>query len=583
MWGKMLGKQRYKFGLATLAFAVFFMGMTAPTAYAQNAFDTTDTGRIFRQFKNLPDIFRREKPVARPKIETPPSLAIDAPAGAENIFFYLQEIRIDGNVTVYQKGDFLPFYIKKIGTRVSLLDVYQIAAQITNKYHADGYVLSRVVIPEQEINQERGSITIRVTEGYVRRAEITGEKRKSDLLRDFARGIEAMRPFNMKTLEKQLLFLNGLGSADIQAVFKPSQIPNPPEGAIDMSVVVKQQHVKGFVSLDNQGSKYHGPLQAAFHAEVGSLALAHSKITIDAITSLPTDELNLVSVGVKTPLNSEGLTLETDLGYTNSFPGKELEETDVQSSTLYGGIGISYPFLLTREEKLVGRAVFNLNNSKTESLGARLNKDATRALRLQAEYEGMDKSGGYNSTSATLSQGLDILGSRKTGSDDLSRADGHSDFTKVEMTASRLQPVLGSHQLLAQMSGQYAFSELLSSEEFGFGGQAFGRAYDSSEIVGDHGVAALVEFRYGGLPSYADGRLQLQPYAFYDIGKVWNIGNANSYQESAASAGGGLRLDYAQSLSGEISMAQPLTHDADSRPYGSAQDPRFFVKISKKF
>ncbi len=578
----MLGVLRCKAPLFIFLIVLPLVSISATTAFAQNAYDNTDTGRIFRQLKSLPDIFKREKAQTKPRVEAPESLAVDAPAGAENVFLHLQEIRIDGNVTVYKKGDFLPYYIKKIGTQVSLRELYEIAAQITAKYHADGYVLSRVVIPEQEINQQRGSITLRVVEGYVRRVEITGDTSQSKILREFARSIEAMRPFRMGTLERQLLFLNGLGTADLQAVFKPITTPNPPEGAVDMAAVVKQKKVSGFFSLDNHGSKYHGPAQLSFHADISSLALAHSKISIDTIASLPTDELKLISIGFETPLRSDGLTLEGSIGYTDSVPGKELEDLDVESDTVYGSVGVSYPFLLTREEKLKGRATFDVNNTRTESVGARLNKDAIRALRLSGEYEKIDTYGGLSVLSSTFSQGLDIFGSRKTGSDDLSRSDGHSDFTKIEMAASRLQALPAGYQLLSQLSGQYAFSELLSSEEFGHGGQAFGRAYDGSEIVGDHGVSALVELRYGALPPLTP-QLQLEPYAYYDIGKVWNIGNTNPYRESAASAGAGVRMQYADRLSGELSIAQPLTHDADSRPYGDEQDPRFFAKLTSKF
>ena len=51
---------------------------------------------------------------------------------------------------------------------------------------------------------------------------------------------------------------------------------------------------------------------------------------------------------------------------------------------------------------------------------------------------------------------------------------------------------------MAALSGQWASGPLYSSEEFGYGGKNFGRAYDQSELTGDHGVAASVEVDYAG-------------------------------------------------------------------------------------
>ncbi len=134
--------------------------------------------------------------------------------------------------------------------------------------------------------------------------------------------------------------------------------------------------------------------------------------------------------------------------------------------------------------------------------------------------------------------------------DNLSRANGESNFTKINIDATRSQSLGGKWGLQLGFSGQYSFSELLSSQEFGFGGSQYGRGYDSSEITGEHGAAFKVELQYADqsqwpiLESY-------QLYSFYDIGKVWQSSTlpGEESHESAASAGVGLRFNAPYAIS----------------------------------
>ena len=574
-----MGKSRLYLTVVVCVCLVLFC---ARPSYAQGVFDTIDPSRLFKQLKKIPDIFKSERSGEIQNIRKQASPEQTAPEGAESIKLHFRELVFKGDITAYPKGDFLPFYIKKIGTQVSLKDVYEIAASITRKYHSDGYILSRAIVPEQEIDPKKGSVTIHIVEGYVRTVFLSEDEKGAKLSQNIAESIAQMRPFKMNELERQILFFNHTGVVSIQAIFKPIQEENTPEGAVDLELIIARKKFGGMASVDNYGSKYHGPNQLTVAADFSNLVVPYSKITFTGVTSVPTDELNLAAVDYKLPITPGGLTLEASAGYTNSVPGKELKDLEIKSDTYHGSLGLSYPFLMSRQEKLIGKGELGFNNIRTESLGVLLNKDKIRALRLSGNYETVDRFGGLSELGLTYAHGLDILDARKTGEADLTRQEGRSDFQKIELNASRLQSLPMGYQIASSLSGQYAFDELLSSEEFGFGGQAFGRAYDSSEIVGDHGIAVLVELRYGGMKPIIPS-VRLEPYAFYDIGKVWNTDTTNTYQESAASMGAGIRMQYADRLNGEFSVAQPLTHDVESRPYGAARDPRYFFKLSTGF
>src|SRR6185437_9133865 len=98
----------------------------------------------------------------------------------------------------------------------------------------------------------------------------------------------------------------------------------------------------------------------------------------------------------------------------------------------------------------------------------------------------------------------------ETGSALLSNPYGQSDFTKLTFNTSRLQELNDKFSLLAASAGQVSNAPLLVSEQFGFGGPVFGRAYDTSEITGDDGIAASLELRYDGVNPWND--VTVQPF-----------------------------------------------------------------------
>jgi hemolysin activation/secretion protein len=157
-------------------------------------------------------------------------------------------------------------------------------------------------------------------------------------------------------------------------------------------------------------------------------------------------------------------------------------------------------------------------------------------------------------------QGADILDATESGSPNLSRAQGKSDFSKISTNLWRRQSIAGGWSVLIEAAGQYAFDTLLSSEEFGFGGAQFGRGYDSSEISGDHGASVKAELQY----FHKVGKKyfkSLQAYGFYDFGSVWQKGNdftGFDRQASLSSAGGGVRFTLTDWLSGYVEAAKPL-------------------------
>ena len=89
------------------------------------------------------------------------------PTGAEKINVNIRDICIKG-ATVYTKDQLAPLFAGLIGHDVPVQALYDLAKAITAKYGADGYVLSRAIVPPQQFPPHGAVPCLQVIEGYVK-------------------------------------------------------------------------------------------------------------------------------------------------------------------------------------------------------------------------------------------------------------------------------------------------------------------------------------------------------------------------------------------------------------------------------
>jgi len=166
----------------------------------------------------------------------------------------------------------------------------------------------------------------------------------------------------------------------------------------------------------------------------------------------------------------------------------------------------------------------------------------------------------------------------------VSRRDGSAEFNKVVMTLSRNQSLFPGLSLMGLVKGQLTNDQMLSSQEFGFGGAQMGRGYDASEITGDEGVGGLLELRYGASTGW-DFFKDYQLYGSYDIGMVRNKGADDvvdeQNKETAASAAIGTRLNLHNNLSASVEWAKTLTNTLGANT--DLDDQRIFFSITARY
>lgn len=539
------------------------------SVFAQNLPGSADTSRIklFEKsitFEHPPDQF------SIPKIESLKNI----PNDAQKVHFTLKQIKLKG-VTAFKESEFLNIYKPYMNKKILLDRVWKIADEITQHYQVKGYILSRAYIPEQEI--ESGIVIIQIAEGSI--AEVNIEDAyltKNALVQRLIQRIKDKKPLHTHDLDSFMLQMNDLPGQEFKSFIEP--IADREEGYVRLLLKPQKEVGKGAVSFNNFGSRFLGPHQASVIYQDSFIPLQET--TISFLASTPTDELKYGSFRHNIPLYPDwNLGLFAD--YVTANPGVSLKLNNVQSDSINLGLNIDWQPIRQREENLIASLEFGGKNTNGDILNNNpLTRDRIRTFKGELSYDTKDNWNGYNYNVFSVNQGVGFWGASKAEEDFLSRSEADSNFTTAQFHYTRQQFIDDNFMAIGQIAGQIASGPLFSAEEFGYGGQNFGLAYDPSEITGDHGLVAGLELRYLTIDSWQ--KISFVPYSFYDIGKVWNE-DIDGINESGSSAGLGIRLKHDLGFSGNIGLAWPLTTDIGTPIYGNGKNPRILFQIMYGF
>jgi hemolysin activation/secretion protein len=557
------------------------LGVGTANAQATTVPPSAEPSRI------TPELQPPPQPQAQPGVQAPvPEQPV--PPGAEEVKFVLKEVNFEG-ATVYSQDDLRPLYADLVGKEVSLADVYGVARGATVKYRTDGYILSQVFVPPQDVNA--GVVRLQVIEGFVDQVTIEGDIRgRRDILEAYGEKIRASKPLQATDLERWLLLAGDLAGVTARGVLTPSQtVP----GASNLAIVVEHKTVDLFAKIDNRGSRFIGPWLFVFGGQVNSVAGLYEQISLVAATAWEPEELQYGSMTVALPIDTSGTTLSLSVSGSHSNPGFTLEKENIDSATVEGTIDLTHAFIRSREQNLSAGISFTVRTVNTDQHKEAIIDDDLRIVRLHGSYDFVDTvvadafgSGweAVNLVQLEVSQGLDIFEASQHGTAPLSRPEADAEFTKLAGTISRLQGLmLPGLNLYLAVTGQISSDPLLSSEEFGVGGSTFGRGYDPSEITGDDGVGTTIELQYGDTLdlSYLQN---YQLYTFWDFGKVYNQETPGVDDDvSLSSVGAGVRVNFISELSGNFEVAQQLTRVSDSNDNQNGTETRFLFGITGRW
>lgn len=506
-----MGKNRR---LKTTSSLSAFSSVIAGTAIALSvqASPYPDAGTLYRELRD--DSFR--KPDRRIQSTEEPSEPAPAEDDSERVF--IADIEIHGN-TQLNAEDIQAVLQPYSGQWLNHRDIMACADALMRRYHAEGFFLTRVYVPPQQIVD--GRLVLYVYEGYL---EENGVSLSNNSTRVSDQPIHSIINSNLHTgtaisadeIERTILLLNDLPGLDSHTTIYPG------ESAGSAHLLIQTEDtplISGNVDIDNFGSYYTGENRVGTTLYINSPTHRGDQITLRYVTSGSSS--NYLFASYSLPLAGNGLRLGISADYLDYTLEREFKSLGAEGSASDLRLYATYPLVRSRHLNLISRldlSQLTLDDGNDVGLQADRTID-TAILSLSGDHDDHLLANGVTYFSLALTAGnTTIDGDDAFRAFDSSSADTDGRFETLSLSVSRLQHLLGDLSTYLALSGQVASRNLDSSQKFFIGGPFSVPGYPTGEASGDEGWLAWWDLRYDLYPMAWGGDLQLS--AFYSHGEV---------------------------------------------------------------
>lgn len=572
---------------STLYFALMLSAVSAPALVAAQTIPPTGTTREEIERARIrpeapatstgitveSDFERAPCPLADPKYK--------------DITFELREAQFGGMRSV--PIDLVrPAYADLVGKTVSVAEICAIRDRAATILRRAGY-LAAVQVPPQRI--ENGVIRFDALIARLVGVQVRGSVGRSErLISAYLRHIQNQDVFNIRDAERYLLLARDIPGLDVRLVLRPA---NAEPGDVIGEVEVTRTPLEMDAFVHDLGSKAVGRWGGLARVQLNDLTGMGDRTTLAFFTTADFEEQRVLEAGHSFKIGDEGLTVTGDFSYAWTHPGLA-PGLNVKARTLSAFAEVSYPFLRSQTANLVGSFGFNLVNQNVDFNSTALNRDRIRVLYSRLDYDSVDPSSVASTAGYSVAEpqwriagGLEVRQGIDLGASDrckpaqvclLSRA--AADPTAFVARATGLVEYRPMPKLTFSLAprAQYAPHSLLSYEQFSVGNFTAGRGYDPGTLTGDSGLGFQSEVRIGSLTPRKHDGFAFQPFAFADLGIVWNHVTAVADPQHLWSVGGGVRAAWGQRARLDVTLAAPLTRTA----LQPERDVRLLVTLSTK-
>ncbi|NEZ66373.1 ShlB/FhaC/HecB family hemolysin secretion/activation protein [Leptolyngbyaceae cyanobacterium CCMR0082] len=468
------------------------------------------------------------------------------------------------------------------GRQLTFSQILLARSAVTQLYLDNDYATSGAIIPADTpfIN---GIVTIQAVEGRLEDIRVTGNERLQSAYISSRLGIAARPPLNVANLLAglQLLQLNPLIEtirADLQAGTTP--------GTNLLVVEVAETDSSSFtVNFNNNRSPSVGSFRRGISfQETNLLGLGDAL----ALGYSNTDGSNELNGSYSLPISPYNTTLTAAATTSfNEVVESPFEVLEISSESSNYSLALRHPIIETPEHQFDLELSLWRQFSQTElgiddigpfplSDGADdEGRTVTSALRFAQTW-----------TQRNTKQVVSLRSQFNLGLGNFLDGTLNSDPELPDNSFFSWQGQgqwvrrLGENSLvLLRGSVQLTDDNLLSSEEFGLGGQATVRGYRQEELLTDRGVQASAEARFPILRiAKVEGVLQITP--FVDFGHGWNVDGENPDPNTLVGIGTGF-LWQQPNVSARLDWGIPLISASDGND--SLQESGVYFSISYSF
>ncbi len=482
--------------------------LAAAPLFAAQAADPmpVDIGTILQQvqpFQQAVPSPRRERPAINNEGNNPPTP--ERPAVAVDV----KTINIIGN-TLFDTATLHALVADAEGKSLTLDQLDEMAARIGQYYHRRGQTFARAVVPAQVI--QSGVVRFLVIEARYGKVGINNQTRVNDvLLQATAAPLQTGQAVDQAVLDKSLLLLSDIPGVMVQATLRPGD----GMGTSDLSIdATPGPSVSGSVVLDGYGNSYTGRGRVGGTVYFNNPLQHGDVLSLSGLSSGP--GLNYGRMSYESLVNGQGTRAGAAYSSLNYKVGGSLEPLNAHGSAETGSLWGKHPLVRSQTVNLYGQVQYD-----TVQLRERVDLAGIKTDRhldswtssLTGDWRDTLVSGGISTWSLGWTRGRVVFDAAEAQLDDAASAKTQGWFSKANLSFSRVQRLGQNSTLHFSWAGQWASTNLDSSQKMSVGGPYSVRAYDVGTLSGDAGYRGSIEVRYD-LGQAGGGKLQ--GVAFWD-------------------------------------------------------------------
>lgn len=491
--------------------------------------------------------------------------------------FMVQSIQITGN-TLFDTPTLQALVADAEGKSLTLSQLGELAARITDYYHSHGYPLARAIIPAQTI--QSGIVRIEIIEARYGKISLDNRSRVNDpLLQATLSPLQSGQAIGQTELDHALLLLSDVPGVVVAATLKPGESV----GTSDLLVnTTPGPAVTGNVVLDNYGNRYTG--RTRIGGTVNLINPLHHGDVLSASGLSSGGGMNYGRIAYESLLSGRGTRMGGAYSALKYVLGDTLASLDAHGTAQVGSLWAKQPLVRSRDVNLYGQIQYDRLKLRDHIDASAIQTDRhldNWTVSLAGDARDAFLSGAVSAWNLGWTAGRVGFDNAAAQLADAGSAKTQGSFSKWNANLVRLQSLSPKNGLYLAFSGQWANTNLDSSQKMTAGGPYTVRAYDMGAVSGDTGYLGTIEFRHN-LGTAWQG--QWQAVAFVDSAHVTvnkNTWVAGTNSATLSGVGVGLNWAGADQWTARAYIATPI----GSTPalVGATNSVRAWVEVGKRF
>lgn len=486
----------------------------------------------------------------------------EAPPGAERLSVTVGAVEVAGGLPALAT-DTEALVAPLRGQRVTVAELYGLAARIEAAYAAHGYVLVRVTVPPQHL-VDGATVRFVVLDGFIEDVSVEGvPMRVRAVVRARVQPLIGQHGLTLPEIERRLLLAGEVPGVTLKSTLARGSQP----GGTRLVLEATYRPISGSLSVDNRlGKEYHrwelAP-RLALNSPFGFGELIYGSLFMHPNIGDNFDDdahRRVGGLGAIIPIGIDGLRINPEVTFATTNPRRD-STGGLRTRGTFDRYAIRalYPLIKTRRESLEVNAAFEVINErqKAPDFDARISNDRLRDFIVGLDWARALGRGATVIAGAVLTHGVDAFGARdrsdaRRSGIPLSRAGSEPDFTKIEGSASYLQALPQGWN--ATLNGRFQVSAsgaLSSSQQFSLDGPDALSTFPLGRLTGDHGYSVRGEL---ARPLYPTPWFVLAPYLFAAGGEAF-LERPTAVEQKvlrAASFGAGVRTSVGNAAPGTL-------------------------------